>query len=133
MSTPIRETRGAAVADREPAPVDEAAVAKLRAIKLLHTAVWAFFASSIVAIPMLAWAEAWSATLVLTALVSCECIVLAANRMRCPLTDLAARYTQDRRDNFDIYLPLWLAKYNKHIFGALFAAGLAIAVLRWWS
>ncbi len=38
-----------------------------------------------------------------------EVAVLAFNGMRCPLTDLAARYTDDRRDNFDIYLPLWLA------------------------
>ena len=25
------------------------------------------------------------------------------------LTDVAARYTPERQDNFDIYLPLWLA------------------------
>jgi hypothetical protein len=30
--------------------------------------------------------------------------------MRCPLTGIAARYTDDRRDNFDIYLPPWLAR-----------------------
>ena len=34
---------------------------------------------------------------------------------RCPLTDVAARYTTDRAENFDIHLPLWLAKYNKII------------------
>ena len=43
-------------------------------------------------------------------------------RMRCPLTDLAARYTDDRRANFDIYLPLWLAANNKRIFGSVFVA-----------
>ena len=51
-------------------------------------------------------------------------LVLVFNRWRCPLTDIAAQYTDDRRDNFDIYLPLWLARYNKHIFGWLFVLGL---------
>jgi hypothetical protein len=38
-------------------------------------------------------------------------------RQRLALTNVAARYTNDRRDNFDIVLPLWLARYNKIIFG----------------
>jgi hypothetical protein len=42
------------------------------------------------------------------------------NHGRCPLTDVARRYTDERTDNFDIYLPLWLARYNKAIFGTLF-------------
>jgi hypothetical protein len=47
------------------------------------------------------------------------------------LTDIATRYTADRSDNFDIYLPLWLAKHNKTIFGSLFVAGLIFTFLRW--
>jgi hypothetical protein len=39
------------------------------------------------------------------------------------LADLAARYTMDRAENFDIYLPLWLARHNKTIFGTIFVAG----------
>jgi hypothetical protein len=39
--------------------------------------------------------------------------VLWLNGWRCPLTDVAARYTDDRRANFDIYLPEWLARYNE--------------------
>jgi hypothetical protein len=34
-----------------------------------------------------------------------ECTILAVNRCRCPLTDLAVRYTEHRASNFDIYLP----------------------------
>jgi hypothetical protein len=49
-----------------------------------------------------------------------ECAILACNRGGCPLTDLAKRYTDERRDNFDIYLPAWLARNNKVIFGSLF-------------
>lgn len=102
----------------------------LRLIKLAHTAIWALFATAIVAIPLAAWLEAWRVTAALIALVSVECLVLAVNRMRCPLTAVAGRYTEDRADNFDIYLPLWLARYNKHIFGSLFATGLLFSLIR---
>jgi hypothetical protein len=60
-----------------------------------------------------------------------ETLVLLLNRWRCPLTDVAARHTQDRRDNFDIHLPEWLARHNKLIFGSLFVAGSVYTVLRW--
>ncbi len=39
-------------------------------------------------------------------------------------SDVTPEIAPDRRDNFDIYLPLWLARYNKLIFGWLFVAGL---------
>lgn len=51
--------------------------------------------------------------------------------VRCPLTDVAARYTEDRRDNFDIYLPEFLARHNKLIFGVLYVAGLFVLLVRW--
>ena len=38
-------------------------------------------------------------------LVLLECLVLAVNRCRCPLTDLAVRYAPEDSPNFDIYLP----------------------------
>lgn len=60
-----------------------------------------------------------------------ECIVLAANHGRCPLTGVAARYTEERTANFDIYLPLWLARHNKTIFGTLFVTGIMYALGRW--
>jgi hypothetical protein len=53
-----------------------------------------------------------------------EVLVLLCNRMRCPLTDVAGRYTVQREDNFDIYLPLRLARYNKQIFGGLYLFGI---------
>ena len=105
--------------------------ARLRAIKVLHTFAWAFFASAILLIPLAAWAEAWTATVILIGVVTVECLILVVNGMRCPLTPIAARYTNDRADNFDIYLPLWLARYNKQIFGTLFVAGLIFSLL-WW-
>ena len=68
---------------------------------------------------------------ILSVMVLLECVVLAVNHRRCPLTDLAARYTQNRAANFDIYLPLWLARRNKQIFGALFAGGELYLLARW--
>ena len=103
---------------------------KLRVIKSVHTAAWAFFASAVVLIPIAGWLEAWRTTVVLIGLVFVECVILAANGMRCPLTPIAARYTTDRSANFDIYLPLWLARYNKEIFGTLFVAGILFSILR---
>jgi hypothetical protein len=46
---------------------------------------------------------------------------------------VAARYTPDRQDNFDIYLPLWLARHNKLIFGAAYVAGVACTIVLWRS
>ena len=102
----------------------------LRLIRLLHTVVWAFFVAVIVAIPVVAWQSRFGLFLVLTALVLVEVVVLAVNGSRCPLTDVAARYTDDRRPNFDIYLPLPIARYNKEIFGPLFVAGVLFGLWR---
>ena len=104
---------------------------RLRAIKSLHTAVWALFAGCIVAIPVVSWLGQFTAAVWLSAIVFCEVLVLALNKWRCPLTAVAARYTGNRRENFDIYLPQWLAKYNKVIFGSLYVAGLIYAASRW--
>ena len=56
----------------------------------------------------------------LTVVILIEFGALAANRGRCPLSDLAMKFTLDRSDAFDIYLPNWLARHNKTLFGALF-------------
>jgi hypothetical protein len=104
---------------------------RLRAVKLVHTLAWAFFAASIVALPICAWAGRFDRVLILAGIVMFEVLVLALNRWSCPLTPIAARYTADRRPNFDIYLPEWLARYNKQVFGSLFVLGLLFALLRW--
>ena len=103
----------------------------MTAIKLLHTLIWAFLAASIVALPVVGvfrWFR-WAA--ILTGLVLLECGVLAVNRGRCLLSDLAAKFADDRAPNFDIYLPNWLAQHNRVIFGVLFVAG-ELVVLGYW-
>lgn len=106
-------------------------VSPLQLVKLLHTGVWAFFATSILAIPFLAWEGHYAYAGVLIGIVLLEVVVLMVNGWRCPLTSVAARFTDDRRDNFDIYLPAWLARHNKVLFGALYIVGVAITLARW--
>ena len=114
-----------------PAIRHSSAPAALRAVKIVHTLAWALFAGCIVILPFVAWRRNFLAATILIAVVLVEVLVLVANRFRCPLTDVAARYTDDRRDNFDIYLPLWIARYNKQIFGTLFVAGILLTLLMW--
>lgn len=92
----------------------------LVAIKLFHTAVWVFFnvvifyllhAVVVDRIDRLAW--------ICLALILGECLLLALFRMACPLTVVARRYSASEAPNFDIYLPRWLARYNKHIYGVI--------------
>jgi hypothetical protein len=106
-------------------------VAALRGVKLLHTLVWAFFVACIAAIPILGAQGRYPAAFLAIALVLGEVLVLAVNGWRCPLTAVAARYTPARDDNFDIYLPRWVARHNKGLFGTLFVAGTAFTLLRW--
>jgi hypothetical protein len=106
-------------------------VVALFTVKVVHTVVWAFFASCIVAIPVLTTLGRYPAAAVMGAVVMLEVLVLVLNRFRCPLTDVAARYTDERADNFDIYLPLWLARHNKLIFGTLYLVGLLYLLAQW--
>lgn len=111
-------------------PID-AASRRLKAIKAAHTLVWATFAGCIVAIPVVSWHGGHVAAAWLAAIVFAEVLVLALNDWSCPLTAVAARYTDDRRSNFDICLPEWLARYNKHIFGPLYVAAVVFALANW--
>lgn len=105
----------------------------LQVVKIIHTVIWAFFAGCIVAIPFLGWFGMYGDAALLTAIVLVEILIVILNGWHCPLTGVAAHYTDDRRDNFDIYLPLWLARYNKEIFGSLFVAGVIFTVFRWFG
>ena len=59
-----------------------------------------------------------------------ECVVLLIQRMSCPLTLVALRYSDSGKPNIDIYLPEWLARYNKLIHGVLLAVVTASMFLR---
>ena len=101
-------------------------------VKLLHTVVWAILVGCILALPIMAARRRFDVALILTVVIVVECGILALNHFRCPLTDLAARYTQDRSDAFDIYLPGWLARFNQKIFGTVFVVN-ELVVLWYWK
>ena len=106
---------------------------RLRFVRILHTIVWAFFAGCVVAIPVLAWAGMFSQAFIFIGIVLIEVLILAINSWHCPLTTVAARYTADRRDNFDIYIPEWLARHNKLIFGTIYMAGIILTLVGWFG
>src|ERR1700736_6283384 len=99
---------------RERLPM-EVTSAALKAIKAGHTIVWAVFAGCILAIPVASWLDQHRVAGWLAAVVAGEVAVLVLNRWRCPLTSVAARLTDDRRENFDIYLPEWLPPHNTQV------------------
>jgi hypothetical protein len=103
----------------------------LALIKTVHTVVWLFFTTCILAVWAFALQQHYGRALVVSAIIGLEVAVLVVNRMKCPLTSLAEAYTSNREPNFDIFLPCWLARYNKQIFGTLYAAGLVLAMAGW--
>lgn len=100
---------------------------KLTLIKIIHTAIWIFF--NFVIFYMLYAAIANKLDLWLWigyGFVFLEGLILVAFKSHCPLNLIARRYTNSPKDNFDIYLPSWLAKYTKLIYTTLFAIALTI-------
>jgi hypothetical protein len=103
----------------------------LTIIKLLHTIIWVFFnvvlfyllyAVIINKIDVWVW--------VCIGLVVLEIITLLLFKWFCPLTVWARKYSDSARHNFDIYLPEWLAKNNKLIYGIMFTLSLLILLVR---
>lgn len=48
-----------------------------------------------------------------------EGVILLLFKFFCPLTVMARKYSDSTRENFDIYIPNWLAKYNKLIYTSI--------------
>ncbi len=103
----------------------------LKGIKAAHTLVWFFFVLCILAIPMMSWRGDDGMAALFVVIVAVEVVILALNNWRCPMSPLAARFTDSKAPNFDIYLPSLLARYNKQIFGLIYAAGTMFALLMW--
>jgi hypothetical protein len=103
----------------------------IHAIKLIHTIIWFVFASCIFAIPTFALLGDYILAVLFSVIVLVEVLVLVFNRGHCPISLFAARFTNDRRANFDIYLPEGLARHNKLIFGVVYLACLIFTLTRW--
>jgi len=104
---------------------------KLLFIKIIHTIIWLFF--NVVIFYVLYAAifnkiDKW--VWIGVGLVFMEGIVLLVFKMFCPLTIIAREYSDSTKENFDIFLPNWLAKYNKLIYTSIFVIALFILVYR---
>lgn len=104
---------------------------KLLFIKSLHTVIWLFFNVVIFYLLYAAIAnkiDKW--VWICIALVLLEGLILLAFKMFCPLTVIARKYSDSTKANFDIFLPNWLAKYNKLIYTSIFVVAVIIVVYR---
>jgi hypothetical protein len=95
---------------------------KLTLIRIIHTMIWLFF--NVVIFYMLYAAifnklDIW--LWVGYGLFVLEGIILLLFKFFCPLTVMARKYSDSTKANFDIYLPHWLAKYNKLIYTLILA------------
>lgn len=104
---------------------------KLFAIKLLHTVIWAFFVAVIFYVLYSGIADKVTIyTWIGIALVIGEGLTLLIFKMFCPLTLIARKYSDSERDNFDIFLPNWLARHNKVIFTSIFVVAVVLVIYR---
>ena len=104
---------------------------KLLAIKLVHTLIWAFF---VVVIFYVLYSGIYDKVTTYTwigiGLVILEGLVLLVFKMFCPLTLVARKYSDSEKDNFDIFLPNWLARHNKLIFTTIYVLALLLVFIR---
>lgn len=104
---------------------------KLILVKLLHTVIWLFYN---VVIFYLLYAvivnkiDKW--VWICLGLIGLETLILAVFKKVCPVTLIAKKYSDSTRDNFDIYLPNWLARHNKTIYTIIVIIALVILVFR---
>ncbi len=109
-------------------------VSKLRLIKWIHTIIWVFF---VVLIAYVVYSGVTgninTFTWISIAAIFGEGLILLIFGMFCPLTIMARKYSDSPEANFDIYLPVWLAKHNKLIFTSIFVAGLALVLVRYFT
>ena len=104
---------------------------KLNLIKTIHTLVWMFF--NFVIFYMLYAVIIGKIDLWLWigyGLFVLEGITLVIFKFFCPLTVMARKYSNSSKANFDIYLPNWLAKYNKLIYTTILAVIILIHIVQ---
>ncbi len=104
---------------------------KLLYLKLIHTIIWTFFVFVIFYILYSGIFDRINVyTFIAIGLVVLEGIILILFSWKCPITVVGRKYTDDHEAGFDIFLPKWVAKNNKTIFGTLFGIGTFIVILR---
>jgi len=104
---------------------------KLIIIKIIHTLIWVFFNLVIFYMLYAVIADKIDKWLWIGyGLIILEGITLLVFKFFCPLTILARKYSDSTKDNFDIYLPNWLARYTKLIYTGIMGIILLITIYR---
>jgi len=104
---------------------------KLTAVKIVHTLIWLFFVAAIFYILYSGISnKITTTTWIAISLIIAEGGVLVLFKKFCPLTLIARKYSDSEKDNFDIYLPNWLARHNKIIFTTIYLVGVIIVLIR---
>lgn len=104
---------------------------KLTLIKILHTLIWLFFN---IIIFYLLYAviinkiDKW--VWICLGLIILEGFILLIFKAVCPITLIAREYSDSNKDKFDIFLPNWLAKYNKPIYTTIVLIAIVILIYR---
>ena len=104
--------------------------AVLKMIKAIHTTIWLFF--NVVIFYMLYAAITGKLDIWLWigfGLVFLEGVTLIIFKWYCPLTLIARKYSSSSQDNFDIYLPNWLARNTKLIYTSIVILTVIITLL----
>ncbi len=104
---------------------------KLITIKIVHTVIWIFF--NVVIFYMfyaLTFGEIDFRLWIVYALIGFEVIILLFFKFFCPLTIMARKYSDSNKKNFDIYLPEWLARYNKQIYTMIMVIIIGLTIFR---
>ena|SRR5215472_1790146 len=103
----------------------------LHLLKIVHTVIWTIMAAANCTAFYLALVGRYNVWFYLSIiLLGGEIVIIVGNSWHCPLTDIMAKYTPDRRANFDIYLPEWLARNNIKVFSVLIALEAIVVLLR---
>lgn len=102
---------------------------KLFLVKMIHTLIWLFFnfvifymLYAVVAGKLDRWL--WIGY----SLFALEGIILLVFRFFCPLTLIARKYSDSTKENFDIFIPNWLAKHNKLIYTSILGVIIIITI-----
>lgn len=104
---------------------------KLTKIKFIHTGIWVFYN---IVIGYLLYAvisgkiDRWM--WICLGMIFMEALILVVFNKTCPITILARKYSNSSKDNFDIFLPEWLARNNKIIYSIIVGVSLLILMVR---
>ncbi len=103
----------------------------LALVKSVHTLIWIFY--NCVVIYMLYASitnkmDRWF--WICGGFILLEGIILLLFKLTCPLTLIARQYSDSQKDNFDIYLPEWLARNTKRIYSLVVFVIILIAVFQ---